>query len=300
MSELNGIINEFKYGAMFPKHFRLSCFADEIDPMLSKQMDVLDKTYIRHIEIRGVDGKNISEITPSEAKKIKKCLDDRGYKISAIGSPIGKININDNFAPHLELFKNVLDISEKLDAPLIRIFSFYTKNPDTDKNKVFDRLSELVKIAEDYDCVLIHENEIGIYGDTPQRNLEIAKMFPPKKKFGHAFGFVFDFANYVINGCDVMEAYNLLEDHVIYFHIKDAIYGENRVVPAGMGEGKIAEILARAKNKNCFLSLEPHLGYFEGLEAFEHTLDIKEMEKGGPHLFMIAYNALLKILKGEV
>ena len=92
--------------------FILSAFADEIDPALDVQMDVLEQHEISYIEIRGVDGKNITQYPLDEVKAIKEQLDDRGFKISAIGSPIGKINITDDFGPHLELFKHTLEIAK--------------------------------------------------------------------------------------------------------------------------------------------------------------------------------------------
>ena len=91
--------------------FTISAFADEIDMDLTVQMDVLDKYGIRYIEMRGVNGKNLSDCTPQEAKDIKRQLDARGFRLSAVGSPIGKIGISDDFEPHLEQFKRVLDIA---------------------------------------------------------------------------------------------------------------------------------------------------------------------------------------------
>ena len=58
------------------KKVLLSAFADEIDMDLTTQMDVLDTHGIKHIEMRGVNGKNISEVTVEEAIEIKKQLDE--------------------------------------------------------------------------------------------------------------------------------------------------------------------------------------------------------------------------------
>src|SRR5690606_20606824 len=113
--------------------FILSAFADEIDPDLKVQMDVLEEHGIEYIEMRGVNGKNVVEHTLDEIKEIKQQLDERGFKISAVGSPIGKIKITDDFAPHLDLFHHTLEIAKILEAPYIRMFSFFIpkgENPD--------------------------------------------------------------------------------------------------------------------------------------------------------------------------
>ncbi len=72
-------------------NFVLSAFADEIDMDLKTQMDILEKHDIHYIEMRGVNGKSIVDYSLEEVKEIKKSLDERGFKISSIGSPIGKI-----------------------------------------------------------------------------------------------------------------------------------------------------------------------------------------------------------------
>ncbi len=277
--------------------FILSAFADEIDPNLQTQMDELDKYDIKHIEIRGVNGKNITQHTLDEVREIKKQLDAREFKISAVGSPIGKISITDDFAPHLDLFKHTIEIAKILETRYIRMFSFFIpegQNPDTYRNEVMKRLAELARVAKDSDIVLLHENEKGIYGDTPERCLEILKTMGSDH-----FKATFDPANFV--QCNVEpfpHAYELLKDYIEYVHIKDAIFGEPNPVPAGKGDGRIAEFLAALYNRGFegFLSLEPHLGAFQGLAELEKDPKLKEMPEGGPRLFAIAENALRKII----
>ena len=84
--------------------FVLSAFADEINMDLKTQMDVLESHGIRFIEMRGVNGKGLVEHPFDEVREIKRRIDDRGFGLSAVGSPIGKIRITDNFEPHLDLF----------------------------------------------------------------------------------------------------------------------------------------------------------------------------------------------------
>ena len=82
--------------------FILTGFGDEIDASLDRQMEVMDGLGIHFIETRGIDGKNIADYTPEEAGAIHARMADRGFGVSALGSPVGKIGIHDDFAPHLE------------------------------------------------------------------------------------------------------------------------------------------------------------------------------------------------------
>ena len=83
----------------------LSAFADEYADSLKEQCEALDKFDIEYIELRGVNGKNISVFTESEVKETKKILDDFNIKVSSIGSPLGKIDIKGDLNTHFETAK---------------------------------------------------------------------------------------------------------------------------------------------------------------------------------------------------
>ena len=61
--------------------FELSAFTDEYSQDFRKQIEGMLKNGIRYTEIRGVNGKNISELSVSEAKEVKKQLDDNGLAV---------------------------------------------------------------------------------------------------------------------------------------------------------------------------------------------------------------------------
>ena len=248
-------------------NFILSAFADEYSENFTEQLEALKKFDISHLEIRGVDGKNVSALNKEEVKTAKAKLDDYGIKLSAIGSPIGKIKIDGNMEEHLEMVKRVFETAEMLQAKYCRIFSFYApdgKNIQDYKSQVYEGLEKIVKIAENYNVTLCHENESLIYGESPDKCLEIMEYFGGKMKY------VFDMANYVIEGYKPYpDAYQKLVNHIEYFHIKDALYA-GAIVPAGKGEGCIKEILDDWRlngSHDVFITLEPHLQSFSGLNA---------------------------------
>lgn len=280
--------------------FILSAFADEIDPSLSKQMEVLEKLGIRHIEMRGVDGKNISELSLREAAAIKERLDEKGFRISALGSPIGKISITQPFAPHLELFRHVLELARILDTKYIRLFSFFIpegEDPAAYRAEVLMRMQAFIQLAEQKGVILLHENEKEIYGDTAQRCLDLLSTLD--SPYLRA---TFDPANFVQCGVEPYpDAWDLLSDYVEYMHIKDALFANGEVVPAGQGDGQIADLVQALQRKNYagFLSLEPHLGDFLGFAALENRKESHMEDSDGVRLFHIAYQALMQILENK-
>lgn len=130
---------------------KISGFADEIDTDLSKQIQVLKKLDIHHVEMRGVNGKGLVEYSVSEAKEIKKQLTDSGIQLSSVGSPIGKIKITDDFTPHMELYKHTVEIAHEMETPYIRMFSFFmpeNESYDPYRGKVMDQMGQFVDYAK--------------------------------------------------------------------------------------------------------------------------------------------------------
>src|SRR5271168_994 len=105
--------------------FRLSAFADEIDPDPEKQIDVLKQCGIRHIEFRSILKTNVLDLTDLQIREFKALLDKHGITLSAIGSPIGKIKIDQPFEPHLKRFGRAIELCKVFGTPNIRMFSYY-------------------------------------------------------------------------------------------------------------------------------------------------------------------------------
>lgn len=265
---------------------KLSAFADEISGDLNEQLDVLEEEGIKYIELRGVWEKNVLKFTDDEVSKIKEEISKRGVKISAIGSPLGKVPITNDFEPHLQDLKRIIEIAKELDTSYVRIFSFFMpegQDPSGYRDEVMRRLGVMVDLAMDADLILLHENESKIYGDTAERCLDIFKTVESP-----GLRATFDPANFVHCGVDVWEdAYVKLEDYIEYIHVKDYSKEHGRSVPAGEGDGDFKKILGALAQRGFsgFMSLEPHLSFAGGFYGFT-----------GPEGFKVASRALKGLL----
>lgn len=283
-------------------NFKLTGFADEIAQDLTTQVASIKSLNIFHIEMRGVDGKNLIFHSNEKVKEIKSYLDNNGITLSALGSPLGKIGITDDFSSHFESFKRSVEIAHMMGTPNIRMFSFYlpANCPTCEfKEQVFDYLGQFVDYATRNDVILLHENEKGIYGEKAAECKQLMDEF-----YGDHFKAIFDFANFVQANENTLKAYQLLKPFISYIHVKDALKENGAVVPAGMGDGNIAAILTDLYQSGFdgFLSLEPHLSDFFGFAALEGT-DKKTLLKEGTKLsgfeaFSLARKSLIDILKG--
>lgn len=283
--------------------FYLSAFADEAGGGIKEQIEALKAHGMTHIEPRGLDEGNISLYTEEQAKALKKILDESKIQISAIGSHYGKIKITEDFSEHFENFKNCVKVAKILGAKRIRMFSFYfTENEKYEdyKDEVFRRIELMCNYALENGIFCCHENEKGIYGDNEERCFEILSHFKGKLKG------VFDPANFIQCGVKILPAFELLKDYIDYLHIKDCVYSDGSIRPAGAGDGEIVELLKRfneVKNGDTFLTLEPHLKVFDGLKDLEEeggTADKLKDDftyKTNREAFDVAANALKECLE---
>ncbi len=285
--------------------FLFSAFADEASADILEQIAACKANGIDYIELRNVNGKNISNFTVEEAKELKKLLDDNGIKVSSIGSHYGKIEITDDFEPHFEAFKQTVEVAKVLETKYIRMFSFFfTKGQKIEdyKDEVYRRLDAMVDYSNEHGILCCHENEKGIYGDITERCVELAEHY------GDRMGCIFDPSNYIQCGCNTLEGFKLLKDKVTYMHIKDCIAAIDTVVPAGEGDGHLEEIL-RMLDENeqvYFLSVEPHLRVFEGLENLEpddataNAMNKKFVYPDNKTSFAAACSAIHNIIENKV
>ncbi len=246
---------------------QIFAFADEASPLIDGQIAAMQRNQLQGLEIRNVDGENVSAISAGKAREVRQKLDGAGLRVWSIGSPIGKIDIErDDFEAHLDLLRRTVETARILGAENIRMFSFYIpagKAPSLFRSQVMDRLHRMVEICDGTGVALCHENEKGIFGDMADRCLDILTEIPQ-------IAGVFDPANFVQCGQDTAEGWTMLRDKIKYLHIKDAMFSDGRVVPAGKGEGNVAMIVKDYLAKGGrWMTVEPHLHVFSGLSALE-------------------------------
>lgn len=241
--------------------FILSAFADEIDPDPVAQIAVLKACGVRHIEFRSIHKTNVLALSDAQIADFKELLDAEGFKLSAIGSPIGKVKITDPFEPHMEKFQRAIQLCKVFGTPNIRIFSYYPPdNFDGNwapyRDEVMARMTAKVAMAEREGIQLFHENEHRIYGDSPER---LADLFATVQS--NALKAAFDPANFVFCGYDPLAGWEACKAHTAHFHVKDWKTGEEHGSLAGQGGGQFPTIVkdAVARGYRGFATMEPHL-----------------------------------------
>jgi sugar phosphate isomerase/epimerase len=267
----------------------LSGFIDEISADFTQQCEVAAGLGLKYAEVRSAWQVNILDLELAQLEVMKKTLAANGLQVSSIGSPIGKIFIDEDFPPHLERMRHAVEVARFFAAPYIRVFSFFMRpgaNPAAHRDEVIDRMRALTRVAEEADVILLHENEKDIYGDVPSRCLDIVRSVgSPYLRLA------WDAANFVQVGVQpYTDGYAMLRQHLEYVQIKDAHAADGTVVPAGQGDGEVARTISALHHDGFdgFFSLEPHLGASNAFGGFS-----------GPDLFRTAWQALTDLLKTQ-
>ena len=266
---------------------RLSAFSDEAGKELSCQIEALKRNNIFLTELRSVGGKNVKDLTLDEAKEISRELRANGIELSALGSPMGKVDIDTELDEYVKDVRHMCELAVIFGTDKIRMFSFY--NAYEKKEKVFEYLRKMVEVGKEYGITLCHENEKKIYGDIAERILELHDNVDGLK-------FVYDFANFLQVDEKPETNMDALYPITEYFHIKDVVHATGEIVPAGHGDGNIDKLIKKL-DRDAIFTIEPHLKVFDGYaqidgEEMKHRFHFTD----GGEAFDAAVSAIKKLI----
>ena len=265
--------------------WKLSGFGDEIDADPIVQVAVLQALGANHIEVRSAWDTNVVEMSQAQLADLAALFTAKGIRVSAIASPIGKVDVGLPVEHEVERLGRAISAAETLGTSYIRIFSFHygSRDVETVRGDVMTRMRALAKIAEEAGVILLHENEKDIFGDIPSRVLDIIETVNSP-----ALRVAWDAANFVQVGVRPFDdAYPLLRPHLEYLQVKDASFADSTVRPAGEGDGQLQPTInaLRDSGYSGFASLEPHLTGAFGLGGFS-----------GPAAFGVAARAFARVV----
>jgi 3-dehydroshikimate dehydratase len=270
---------------------RLSAFGDEIADDLEEQLQALATAGLRWLDLRGVWGRNVLALSDSEVERVKATLARRGLAVACVASPVGKAPVAGDFAEQRAALERALEIAWALGTRYVRIFSWYIpagEDADTYREVVLDRLGQCARLAEAREVVLLHENEGGLYGDSPERCRDLLDQIDSP-----ALRAVWDPGNFVAAGYDPLDdTWPLLQPWIEYVHVKDVCHegSSRRIVVTGEGD---------ARWPACIAAL--HAGGYRGVYALEPHLTVAGPASGfsGPAGFQQAHAAFVALLAAQ-
>lgn len=282
----------------------LSGFADEAanQKTAEQQFCALAALGLQYYTIRFIDAgggvKNVMLLTKAEIQRIRHLEDEYGLNVSSLGSPIGKVKLQDvedgtknryvSFAKYLATdVRKACELAHAFETKLIRGFSFYHPrgtDPSHHLPQVVDQLGQIAEVCHRSDLAFGLEVEANLVGQSGQLLAEIHRQVDHP-----ALMLIFDAGNIVTQGCspdEIHDQYRAMKPGLGWMHIKDYRHPHpakrtdhvdeealKHFVPADAGDSghetilrdfrelipKLEKKLKRRGIPGVFLDLEPHL-----------------------------------------
>jgi len=273
---------------------KLTGFADEAAPDLATQIKATQKLGWQYISARGIDGKNIHDLSDSEFDTARGQLEDAGIGIAEFGSLIGSWSksIKSDFALTLDEVDRAIPRMQQLGTKIVRVMS-YAQEPwgeDQHEQERFHRLREISQRFSDAGLITAHENCMNWGGFSSAHTLRLVEEVPALK-------LIFDTGNPVFqrdrsipepqrtsiasassaaaegsqgkpteSWQDAWQFYQAVREHIIHIHIKDCRNPlddgeEPEYVFPGEGQAYIPAIIDDLKKSDYqgFIAIEPHV-----------------------------------------
>jgi len=246
----------------------LSGIADEAGQSIERQIEAHKDLGWNHIEIRNVDGKNLTDLNEVEFNQVAEKLEKTGMKVCCFASQIANWarKISGNFDIDVKELERAIPRMHCLNTKYIRIMSYPNDNwKDSDwRKEVMRRLKELARIAEDGGVILVHENCSGWGGLGPKQALDVMETVNSSN-----LRFLLDTGNKPHREGNPWDIYQEVRDYIVHVHIKDYKGEEgNEFVFPGDGDGQVERIIKNLLSSEYEggFSIEPHMASVVHLE----------------------------------
>lgn len=266
---------------------RVACFADEISPVFSDQLRVMEELGIRWMDLRSCWDTGVLQLNRHQIRDIRDLAGDKGIRVSCISTPIGKEPIENTAETAADQLHSAVETAHFCESRYIRIFSYYPGEMPRPQalDIATERLAALAEIARQEDVVLILESaKVTSCGTGVEISELMEQVNSPHLRA------VFDPAALVAAGDRPFEdSLPRVLPYLEYVHVKDSKFGQKERFVAGEGDAQVAQVLNALRNRDdLFISLEPHLSYAGPAGGFS-----------GEEPFRKAHGALVQILNQQ-
>ncbi|MBW3621946.1 MAG: sugar phosphate isomerase/epimerase [Armatimonadetes bacterium] len=232
--------------------FRLGIITDEISNDFTDALNCMVEWAVPYAEIRGVNGKNVSDLSPEEMRQAKAALDERGLKACGIASPFFKCELSggaaqDTGALHLaqdrtldeqrDVLQRCIRAAHTFEVPTIRVFAFWRRGETTPEivERIIELFHEPLRTAKEAGVTLLLENEHDCYMSTGEETAILLNALAPE-----GLRCVWDPGNaYRAGETPYPNGYEALKPFITHVHLKDLHVSEDggyHWVPIGEGD----------------------------------------------------------------
>ncbi len=249
--------------------YMITGIADEAAEDIKTQLEVHRILGWNSIELRTIDGENVSTMSDEKFEEVYAAIAESGFKVVAFSSPIANWSrpITTDFEIDLNDLKRSIPRMKRLKTRYIRIMSYPNDGLSEGewKREAIRRIRILTDIAYNEGIVLVHENCHGWASESPENLAELIERIDSP-----ALRIVFDSGNPIALGGsreDTWRFYEAAKPYIVHFHVKDCF--DDKKTESGEalhtfpGEGaadlrRIISDLLKSGYSGAF-SIEPHI-----------------------------------------
>jgi sugar phosphate isomerase/epimerase len=247
---------------------KLSVITDEIDDDLERALDACDDLGIDAIELRSVDGRNVTELPVDRLEAMHDVLRSRGFSVCAIASPFLKCHrvpaaaatgdVHGAAARTREdqaaVLSEAIRAARILGAPLIRAFSYWREDdPRAIVDELARELGAASAVADAAGLTLAIENEHECNVGTRDELVAVLAAVPRR------LGVIWDGGNEAKLSPDAGGSLDGIRGRIVHVHVKDVDRHGNWV---RIGEGIVdhAALLNALEESGYsgYISIETH------------------------------------------
>lgn len=243
---------------------KLAVITDEVSQDLERVLEIVAEFKLVAIELRSLWNKGPHELTDAEIRQIKARCADFGLTVCSIASPVFKCDYGDPHQEreHLEILRRCVDIAAELNAPLVRLFTFWRKPPFPSWDAIAEKLAQGARLVEGTPLVLGVENEPTTMATNGRKVAEVLSRLnhPQVKAVWDPGNDVFDPDREV----PYPDGYEVIKPWIAHIHIKDGKWdaAAQRFEPVPIGDGEVdyvGQFSALVRDSYAgYLSLETH------------------------------------------
>jgi sugar phosphate isomerase/epimerase len=233
---------------------KLSVITDEISQDFEHALDVMAEYNVRSAELRGLWGVNIGDLDPSQVRRARRALADRGMTVCSLSTPIYKCELETDEAAvagrmhlarprgvgeQMDLLKRCIELAHAFDTTIIRTFTFWRHGSMTPQIEaaIVAAYEQPAQLAGDGGVTLAVENEHACYVGT---GVEVARVV--QAIASEHVKVCWDPGNALCAGeLPYPSGYEAVAPNVVHMHVKDATLDADGRTPRWcvIGEGVI-------------------------------------------------------------
>jgi L-ribulose-5-phosphate 3-epimerase len=220
--------------------FQLGVITDEISQNLDEVINLAKKYALDTLEFRSVDDRAFHSLSDEQIEQIHLKVIANGLSICALSTPIFKCELDqpEELAEHFRIAERAIAIAQKVNAKIIRGFSFWAKQPfEQAVPQIVEQLQKLIPLLEQSGITFALEFDPSVYASNARK----VRMLLDEVNSPHILA-LYDPGNDLWDPdgeTPYPDGYNYLKDKICHIHLKDATRTAEGVVGVAIGEGEV-------------------------------------------------------------